>query len=102
MTKSSFGLKPASLIQNELKATRLAKQVKIYSFNNKSDVWWKQNQSKLSALNVNIVRLDYQGIQAFSQMIARTLDLGIMLSGNTAYVSSDDKQCEISWETLQE
>ncbi|WP_086981361.1 YaeQ family protein [Vibrio aphrogenes] len=84
------------------KATRLAKQVKIYSFNNKSDVWWKQNQSKLSALNVNIVRLDYQGIQAFSQMIARTLDLGIMLSGNTAYVSSDDKQCEISWETLQE
>lgn len=84
------------------KATRLAKQVKVYSFNTKSDVWWKQNESKFAQLKATVVRLEHQGIQAFSQMTARTLDLGVMLSGNTAYVSSDDQQCEISWETLQE
>ena len=55
------------------KATRLAKQVKVYSFNTKSDVWWKQNESKFARLNATIVRLEHQGIQAFSQMTARTL-----------------------------
>lgn len=84
------------------KATRLAKQVKVYSFNTKSDVWWKQNMAKFNALNATIIRLDHQGIQAFSQMTERTLDLGIMLSGNTAYISTEKQQCEINWETLQE
>ncbi len=84
------------------KATRLAKQVQVYSFNTKSDVWWLQNQAKFAQLNASISRFDHQGIQAMTQMVERTLDLGVMLSGNTAYISSDDKQCEVNWETLQE
>ncbi|WP_105901752.1 YaeQ family protein [Vibrio gangliei] len=84
------------------KATRMAKQVQVYSFNTKSDVWWLQNQAKFAQLNASISRFDHQGIQAMTQMVARTLDLGVMLSGNTAYISSDDKQCEVNWETLQE
>ncbi|HBV76674.1 MULTISPECIES: YaeQ family protein [Vibrio] len=84
------------------KATRLAKQVKVYSFNTKSDVWWKQNQTKFSQLKAEVVRFDNVGIQDFSKMIARTLDIGVMLSGNSAYISADNSQCEISWETLQE
>lgn len=84
------------------KATRLAKQVKVYSFNSKSDVWWKQNQAKFAPLKAQVVRFDSQGIQAFSQMTARTLDLGVMLSGETAYISADSQQCEVNWETLQD
>ncbi|MFV0576767.1 MAG: YaeQ family protein [Vibrio sp.] len=82
------------------KATRLAKKVKIYSFNTKSDVWWNQNQAKLTQYNADIVQFDHQGIQDFTQMLSRTVDLGVMLSGNTAYISSDSSQCEVSWNIL--
>ncbi|WP_153448799.1 YaeQ family protein [Vibrio algicola] len=84
------------------KATRLAKQVSIYSFNTKSDVWWKQNQDKFSTLNADIFRLDHAGVLASTKMIARTLELGVMVSGNTIYLSTDDQQCEVTWEMLSE
>jgi len=34
-------------------------------------------------------------------MTARTMDLSVMLSGNTAFVNSDTQSAEISWEELQ-
>ena len=38
------------------KATRTAKNVKIYSFNAKSDIWWQQTQSKFATLPVSITQ----------------------------------------------
>ena len=46
------------------KATRLARVVKVYSFNSKSDVWWDQAQAKFKQLNVSVLRFDWQSIQA--------------------------------------
>ncbi len=84
------------------KATRLSKQVQVYSFNTKSDVWWNQNKGKFGMLKAAITRFDWDGINAMSQLLTRTMDMSVMITGNSAYITADNGDCEVTWETLQE
>ena len=89
------------------KATRKAKQVKVYSFNTKSDVWWEQSQAKFEALNASYYRFDWESIQKLANLVERTMNLSVMLTGDSAYVTSEAKnntvsECEVTWERLAE
>ena len=83
------------------KATRLSKSVRVFSFNTKSNVWWEQNKGKFGYLKAQIVRLDNDGIEQLAAMTQRTMDLSVMLSGNSAFVNSDTQSAEVTWEELQ-
>lgn len=84
------------------KATRLARSVKVYSFNSKSDVWWAQSQSKLAGLNASVLAFDYKQIQTLAGLVSRTMDWSLSISGESAYVSTDKGECEVTWKVLQE
>ncbi|OEE78426.1 YaeQ family protein [Vibrio genomosp. F6] len=84
------------------KSTRQAKAVKIYSFNTKSNVWWEQNKGKISQYDANVTRFDNAGIVDMAKMIERTLDISVMLSGNSAFINSDKGAAEVTWEDLQD
>ena len=84
------------------KATRKAKQVKIYSFNTKSDVWWEQGRSQFSQLPVDVYRFNWDESQSLAGMLERTMDFSVTISGNSAYIATAKGECEIAWETLQE
>ncbi len=79
-----------------LKATRLSKSVRVFSFNTKSNVWWEQNKGKFGYLKAQIVRLDNAGIEQSPEMTQRTMDLSVMLSGNPAFVNSDTQSAEVT------
>lgn len=83
------------------KATRLARIVKIYSFNSKSNVWWSQAQAKISALNAAVFQLDWTGIQALARLVQRTMDVSVTISGDCAYVAAELGDCEANWRALQ-
>ena len=83
------------------KASRKTSMVKVYSFNTKSDVWWHQEGKKFSELKVQVSRIDWPGIQALAALVQRTMDFSITITANTAYISTEDGECEISWESLQ-
>lgn len=83
------------------KATRLAKEVHIYAFNSKSDVWWNQSKSKFAALNASIHRFNDTEIDALAQSVQRGMELSVMITGNSLFVDSSDSSHEITWETLQ-
>ncbi|BCL72512.1 conserved hypothetical protein [Vibrio nigripulchritudo SFn27] len=89
-------------VERVKKSRRLAKQVHVYSFNTKSNVWWEQNQGKFGMLDATITRFDWEGIDALSELVTRTMDLSVMLTGNSVFVTADNGDCEITWETLQE
>ncbi|MEK7302002.1 MAG: YaeQ family protein, partial [Pseudomonadota bacterium] len=57
------------------KATRLAQTVKVYSFNSKSDIWWKQEQEKLNKLTASIFQFQWQNIQELAKLVRRTMDI---------------------------
>lgn len=83
------------------KATRLARAVKVYSFNSKSDVWWTQSQAKLKDLNVSVIAFDNNEIQTLAGLVARTMEMSVTISGESAYVATAQGECEVSWKTLQ-
>ena len=83
------------------KATRIARQVKVYSFNSKSDVWWSQSQNKFNALSAEIVRFDDKNINSLADLLERTMDLSITITGESAYIAAEKGECEVSWQTLQ-
>jgi uncharacterized protein YaeQ len=85
------------------KATTLSPSVKVYSFNNKSrsDVWWQKGQSKFSQLNVSVYQFHWQSIQALAGLVLRTMNFSVMISGNSAFVSTASGDCEVPWIALQ-
>ncbi|WED28678.1 YaeQ family protein [Vibrio sp. DW001] len=83
------------------KSTRLARKVRVYSFNTKSDVWWKQNANKLNLLKAEVYKFDAEGIETLATYVKRTMDFSIMLSGNTVFASTENGDCEIEWRELK-
>jgi len=83
------------------KACRLAKATYVYSFNSKSQVWWKQSEAQFSGLPVQVFQFKWDEIQVFAQHITRTMDISISLSGETAYVALPNNQLELTWTQLQ-
>jgi uncharacterized protein YaeQ len=64
-------------------------------------VWWEQNKGKFGHLQVQIVRLNNAGIEQLTEMTQRTMELSIMLTGNSAFINSDTQSAEVTWEELQ-
>jgi uncharacterized protein YaeQ len=83
------------------KSCRLAKKTYVYSFNSKSNAWWKQAQAQFSTLPVHILNFDWQEIQALSTLLERKVELSITLSGESAFVAAEHRQVEVNWQTLQ-
>ncbi|MBL4672638.1 MAG: YaeQ family protein [Arenicella sp.] len=83
------------------KASRQAKQVRVYSFNSKSDVWWDQGKSKFGMLKADIFRFNHSEIEALTELLARTMDLSVTITGQSAYVAGENGEVEVNWEILQ-
>lgn len=84
------------------KATRLTPNVKIYSFNSKSDVWWKQGSTKFNELAASFFRFEWKHIQILADLVQRTMNLSVTITGDSAYVSTESAGCEVSWVTLKD
>lgn len=83
------------------KASRLAKRTLVYSFNTKSDVWWKQSQLQLQSLKLEVRRFYWMEIQQLTTAITRTNEWAITLSGESIYVATNNQQFEVNWQILQ-
>lgn len=82
------------------KASRLASTVKVYSFNSKSDIWWKQEQEKFSALTVSVFRFQWENVQSLALLVQRTMDLSVTITENSAYIATGLGECEVYWVPL--
>ncbi len=83
------------------KAVRLCPEVKVYSFNFKSQGWWTKNQNAFNELKASVFRFQWNDIQELAEMVTRTMDLSVTISDNMIYVSGKNGDCEVSWTQLQ-
>lgn len=84
------------------KASRIAKEVKIYCFNSKAPTWWQQNEKQLSNLDVNFYRFQWEQVQALASIIDRGVDLSVTISGDSLFVASELGECELILQGLHE
>ena len=83
------------------KASRIAKNVKVYSFNTKSDVWWEQNSAKFSTISANVIQFDHAQIKYLAGLVTRTMEFSVSISDQSAYIAMATDACEVHWKTLQ-
>lgn len=83
------------------KATRIAKTVKVYSFNSKSDVWWSTERKKWVDLPALVYQLPWDNVQTLASFVERTMDFSVSISENSAYFATAKGDCELSWTLLQ-
>ncbi|MBL4607039.1 MAG: YaeQ family protein [Pseudomonadales bacterium] len=83
------------------KATRISREVKVYSFNSKSDVWWKQNKSKFAMLSASFIQFNTAEITTLAGLVGRTMTCSITITGDSAYIATEAGECEVNWVNLQ-
>ncbi|MGR5118033.1 YaeQ family protein [Vibrio astriarenae] len=82
------------------KASRIASSVSVYGYNTSVDQWWQQNQTKITGYCDGIYQLDSDGLDQFGQVLTRTMDLSVMLSGNDIYVDTGSESITVTINTL--
>ena len=83
------------------KACQKAKQVKLYTFNTKSDVWWKQSKKDFATINAEVYQFEFEQIQQLATLVERTMDMSITITDNVLYVAADKGSCEVNLTRLQ-
>jgi uncharacterized protein YaeQ len=83
------------------KASRVAREVRVYSFNRKSIPWWEQGRDKFAQLDAAFYRFEWESIQSLAALYQRTMQLSVTISGNSAYIAAGLGECEVAWVPLQ-
>ena len=82
------------------KASRIAKETKVYSFNRKSKPWWDTGREKFTELNASFYRFEWESIQALARLQQRTMQLSVTISADSAYIATESGECEVAWVAL--
>lgn len=83
------------------KACRKASKVRVYSFNEKSPTWWAGEQKKISPLKAEVFQFNWQDGQALANLVERTMDISITITGFSAYITVGKHDRNIEWQQLQ-
>ncbi|MBF7073172.1 YaeQ family protein [Glaciecola sp. MH2013] len=83
------------------KACRQANETFVYSFNTKSDVWFRQTSALFSELALHILSFDWLQIKALANELERTPSWSITISEGTISVSTASAQIDLSVTALQ-
>lgn len=83
------------------KACRLSQNTFVYSFNSKSDVWWKQNKKQLDALPIQFFAFQWEQIKVIAEEVERNCSWSINVSEDSLFVTTSSDQFEASWVILQ-
>lgn len=77
------------------KACRQSEVVKVYSFNSKSDVWWRGEQENFSSISAEVFQFPLEKMKEMVVNLSRTTDCAVTLSGSTVYISFEQAQVEM-------
>ncbi|MFQ3248416.1 MAG: hypothetical protein ACI9O6_000218 [Glaciecola sp.] len=83
------------------KACRLSKSTFVYSFNSKSDVWWKQNREQFEALPIQFFAFEWEQIKLLAKEIERKSTWSITISDESIFVTTASEQFEVNWIALK-
>jgi uncharacterized protein YaeQ len=82
------------------KASRIASNVAVYSFNSKSNVWWSQSSDKLKQYGAHCYQFNHQEIEHLASLLERTMKWYVTISENTAAIQTDSDEASVHRELL--
>ena len=82
------------------RAGQTAERVSVYSFNSKSDTWWRQHAQDIQRLGAQVYQFDWPQICRLADLVERTLQLSVTITGQSAFISADTGSTEVTWQQL--
>jgi len=82
------------------KASHIAERVQVYSFNSKSEVWWRQSGSEIDGLGIKVFQFEWEEICQLASLVLRTLQLSVTVSGMSAFIAAESGSVEVAWREL--
>lgn len=82
------------------KASRLADDVVVVSFNTRSDVWWRQLAAKLPDGTASVFHLDWASVETLAGLIERTGELSVTINRPSIFVAAVGGEVALTLETL--
>ena len=73
----------------------------MYTFNTKSNVWWKQSQKDFAKINAQVYQFDFEQIEKLASLVERSMSFSITISDSILYIAADLGSCEVNLTTLQ-
>lgn len=77
------------------KASRRAEEVKVYCFNSKANVWWRNASEELRHPAVSVYQFPWPAMQTLASLVKRTTELTVMVSEGTLHVTAEDGECAV-------
>ena len=84
------------------KASHLSERVLVYSFNTKSDVWWRQVGSAVVDLSVVVFQFPWESIEQLAGMVERTMQMSVTISDSSLFVAVEHGEVELTPVMLSE
>ena len=84
------------------KASRLAQEVVVLSFNTRSDVWWRGLAEKLASGTASVWHLDWGAVQTLAGLIERTGELSVTINRPSLFVAAEGGEVELTLTHLSE
>lgn len=84
------------------KAGRQAEALVVYSFNTRSDVWWRQLSEKLPVGTASVFRFPWAQVTELAQLIRRTGELSVTINRPSIFVAGINGETELHLEPLTE
>lgn len=82
------------------KAVGRSQEVKVYSYNSKSDVWWDKGKSDFCKLDASFYRFPWESIQTLATFVQRKMELSVTISEASAFIAGELGECSVAWELL--
>lgn len=79
------------------KASHTAERVHVYSFNSKSEAWWRQSGSEIDGTRIKVFQFQWDEICQLASLVRRTLQLSVTVSGMSAFIAAESGSVEVSW-----
>lgn len=83
------------------KVSRLAPDVRLYSFNTKAPTWWELSRGEIAKLPLSVYRFEWQGVATLASYAERTMDFAVTVSEGSLFVSTAQGDCELELSCLQ-
>ena len=88
-------------VERIIKATRHAENVKIYTFNSRSNIWWSENMNRFNRLNVSVFQFDWQNIESLMKFLQRTMDCSMTITDDSIYLATESGEYELPLHLLK-
>ena len=88
-------------IERLKKVSRLAPDVRLYSFNTKAPTWWELANTEIAKLPMSVYRFDWQGVSTLASYVERTMDFAVTVSEGSLFVSTAKGDCALELTRLQ-